>query len=66
MKYVLFITLNLCGINGVPFVYNFALRNFDFRGQWSVTPKNRGQSKKTQGWTVLKNGGVSLAVGSYL
>ena len=37
-----------------------------FRGQWSATLKNRGRSKKTQGWTALKSGGSSLAVGSYL
>ena len=47
-------------------LYNFTLRKFDFRGQLSVTPKNRGRSKKTQGRTALKNGGGSLAVGSYL
>ena len=40
----------LYGKIGVTFVYNFALRKF--RGQWSATPK--------------KNGGGSLAVGSYL
>ena len=28
--------------------------------------KNRGRSKKTQGWSALKNRGGSLAVGSYL
>ena len=48
------------------FIYNFALRKFDFRGWWSATPKNRGWSKKTQVWTGLKNGGGSLAVGTYL
>ena len=53
-------------INGVPFVYNFALRKFVFRGRWSVTPKNKGPSKKTQGRTGLKSGGGSLAVGTYL
>ena len=47
-------------------VYNFALRKFDFRGQWSATTKNRGGSKKTEGQRALKNGGCSLAVGSYL
>ena len=36
---------------GVTLVYNFALRKFDFRGQWPATPKK---------------GGGSLAVGSYL
>ena len=55
-----------CGRIGVTFVYNFALRKFDFRGRWSATPKNRGLSKKTQGRRALKNGGGSLAVGSYL
>ena len=46
----------LYGMIGVTFVYNFALRKFDFR--WT--------SKKTQGWTALKNGGSSLAVGNCL
>ena len=32
----------------------------------SATPKNRGRSKKTQGWTGLKSGDGNLAVGSYL
>ena len=50
----------------VTFVYNFALGKFDFRGQWSATPKNRGRSKKMQGRRALKTGGASLAVGSYL
>ena len=36
----------------------FALRNLDFRGRWSATPKNRGRSAKTQGWTALKTGAV--------
>ena len=27
--------------------------------------KNRGQSKKTQGWTALKSGTGSLAVATY-
>ena len=43
---------------GVVFVYNFALRKFDFRGQWSGAPKNRGWSKKTQGRRAKKNGTV--------
>ena len=51
---------------GVTFIYNFVLRKFDFRGQWSATPKNRGQSKQTLGQTALKSGGGSLAVVSYL
>ena len=51
---------------GVIFVYNFALKKFNFRGRWFQTLKNRGQSKKTQGRTALKNRGGSLAVGSYL
>ena len=50
----------------VTIVYNFALKNCDFRGRWFATPKNRGRSKKTQRRTALKNGGGSLAVGSYL
>ena len=54
----------LYGKIGVTFVYNFGLRSFYFRGQWSATLQNRGQSKKTQGQTALKNGGGSLAVGS--
>ena len=56
----------LYGKIGVTFVYNFALRKFDFREPWSATSKNRGRSKKTQGLTALKNGGSSLAVSSYL
>ena len=47
-----------------------APNKFGFRGRWSATAKNRGWSpgwsKKTQGRTALKNGGASLAVGSYL
>ena len=39
---------------GVSFVYNFALRKFDFRGRWSATPKHRRRSKKTQGWKALQ------------
>ena len=58
--------LSVYGIIGVPFVYIFALRKFDFKGRGSVTPKNKGRSKKIQGRTGLKNGGGSLAVGSYL
>ena len=50
---------------GIPFVCNFALRKFYFRGRWSATPKNRGRLKKTHGLTALKSGGSSLAVGSY-
>ena len=56
----------LYGKIGVTIVYNFALRKFDFRGRWSATPQNRGRSKKTQGRTVLKNGGGSLAVSTHL
>ena len=47
-------------------MYNFALKTFDFRGWWFQTPENRGRSKKTQRRTALKNGGGSLAIGSYL
>ena len=47
-------------------MYNFALKKLDFREWWFQTPKNRVRSKKTQGRTGLKNGGVSLVVGSYL
>ena len=56
----------LYGKIGVTIVYNFPLKNCDFRRRWSAIPKNRGRSKKTQGRTALKNGGGSLAVGSYL
>ena len=56
----------LCGKNWFPFAYNFALRKFNFRGQWSATYKNRGRSKKTQGRTDLKRRGGSLPVGTYL
>ena len=34
----------LYGQKGVTIVYNFTLRKFDFRGQWSATPQNRGWS----------------------
>ena len=56
----------LYGMIGVTFVYNSALRKFDFRGRWFVSPKNGGRSKKAQGQTDLKNEGSSLAVGTYL
>ena len=56
----------LYGMIEVPFVCNFALRKIDFRGRWSVTPKNRGRSKKIQGQIGLKSGGGSLAVCTYL
>ena len=56
----------LIGRIGVTFVHNFVLRNYDFRWEWSATQKNSGRSKKIQGQTALKNGGGSLAVGSYL
>ena len=49
----------LYGMIGVPCLYNFALRKFDFRGLWSVTPKNRGWSNITQRQIG------SLAVGTY-
>ena len=42
----------LYGIIGVLFVYNFALRKFDFRGRWSATPKN------TNGGEVKENSGA--------
>ena len=48
----------LYGMIRVPFVYNSALRKCDFRGGWFVSPKNRGRTKKTQGWTGLKSGAV--------
>ena len=38
----------------------------DFGGRWSVTLKNRGRSKKTEGRTRPKSRGGSLAVGTYL
>ena len=56
----------LHGMIGCTCLYNSALGKFDFRGQWSVSPKNRGQLKKTQGWIGLKSGGGSLAAGTYL
>ena len=37
----------------------------DFGGRGSVTLKNRGRSKKTEGQTRLKSKGGSLAVGTY-
>ena len=38
-------------------VDKFVLRMFDSRGQWSVTLKNRGQSKipERPGWTAQKS-----------
>ena len=39
----------LFGSMGVTFVYNFALRQYDFRGRWSATPKNRGAVKENSG-----------------
>ena len=48
--------------NGSHFCIEFALRKFDFIGQWSANPKNIGRSKKTQEQTAMKNGGGSLAV----
>ena len=38
---------------GFPFLYNFALRKFDFKGQGSVTPKNGGG-----GGAVKENSGA--------
>ena len=54
VKYMMFITLHALWNEWSPFLYNSALRKFYFRGLWSVSPKNRGQSKKTEGWTGLK------------
>ena len=48
----------LYGKIGATFIYNFAMRKFDFRGRWSATPKNKGWSKKSQGRTALKSGAV--------
>ena len=56
----------LSGRIGVTFVYAFTVRKYYFRGQWSATPKNGGWSKRTLGWTVLKSGGSTLEVGTYL
>ena len=39
----------LYGMIGVPFIYNSALRKFDFRGQWSVSPNSRGGVKDNSG-----------------
>ena len=63
VKYMMFIALHALWNDWID---NSALRKFDFRGRWSVSPKNRGRSKKTQGWTGLKSGGSSLAVSTYL
>ena len=54
------------GVIGILLGYNFVLRKYGFRGRWSATPKNRELSEKTQGWTGLKSGSGSLAVGTYL
>ena len=42
------------------------MRKFDSRVRWSSIFKNRGWSRKAQGWTALKSVGRSWAVGSYL
>ena len=55
-----------CGKIRVTFVHNFTLKKFDFRGWWLATAKHRRWSMKTQGQRALKNGGGSLAIGSYL
>ena len=36
----------LCEKIEVPFVYNFALRKFDFRGRWSATPQKIGGGQR--------------------
>ena len=56
----------LCRRPWITFVDNFVLVMFDFGGRWSMTLKNRGRLKKTQGWTAPKSRGGSLAVGTYL
>ena len=43
---------------GVTFVYNFALRKFDFRGQSSASPKKRGGQRKLRGGQPWKMGAV--------
>ena len=50
----------------ITFVGNYALRICDFGGRWSVTLKNRGRSKKTEGQTAQKNKDGSLAMDIYL
>ena len=51
----------------ISFVGNFVLRMSDLGGGgWSMTLKNRGRSKKTEGRTRQKSKGGSLAVGIYL
>ena len=52
--------------NCITFDDTFVLRIFHFGGRWSVTLKNRGRSKKTDGWGRPKTRGSSLAVGTYL
>ena len=49
VKYMIFITLHALLNYWSPFCIQFCivLRKFDFRGLWSVSPKNRGQSRKT-------------------
>ena len=53
----------LYGIIGVLFVNNVALRQFDFRGWWSVTPKNGGEGAVNENYR-LKSGAVILEVGT--
>ena len=50
--------------NCITFDDTFVLRIFHFGGRWSVTLKNRGRSKKTDGWRGPKTRGSSLAVGT--
>ena len=42
------------------------MRSTPLKAKKGVSPQNRGWSKKTEGWTGLKNRGGSLAVGTYL
>ena len=63
---MMFITLHALWNDWSPFFIQFCIEKVRFRGQWSVSLKNRGRSKKTQGRTGLKNGGGSLAVGTHL
>ena len=66
VKYIIVITRNAQWKNWSHFCKLFLLRKYDFRRRWSATPKNRGQSKKTEEGITLKSRGSSLSFGSYL
>ena len=59
VRYMMFITLDaLYGMIEALFVYNSALRKFDFRERWSVSPKNSGRLFRDCGSTMTGLGRV--------